>query len=218
MMWTMPCRGLAVVDDVRGLVGGQVPVDRRDVHPGSQGAPRDLEVLDPVLDEHGHVATGAEPVAAQEVGDPAGALLELAVGELGAAPERDCEVVRVPVEPFLGEADYRLRPLTLQQPCERLRGFVLIDAVQLAVGIVEALRSGDAEGARCRLQLGLANLTEPGSTARPALAARHRHDRHAVPGFGTGREGAADEQRLVVRVREHGQYAPGHQRARARRR
>ena len=50
----------AVLDDVAGLVGLEVPVDRRGRQPDSLGAPEDLEVPLVVLHQDGHVVTGPQ--------------------------------------------------------------------------------------------------------------------------------------------------------------
>ena len=57
--------GVAVVDDVPRLVGGQVPVDRRDVEARHHPAPQRVEHLEPVVEDDREVVTGLHARTAQ---------------------------------------------------------------------------------------------------------------------------------------------------------
>ena len=77
--------GAAVVDDVVHLVGGQVPVHRRDVEARVHRAPEHLEVLEPVVHHDRDVIAGVQACAAYRVRQAAGAFVELGVGADRAA-------------------------------------------------------------------------------------------------------------------------------------
>ena len=86
--------GVAVLDDVGHLLGGEVGVDRRVVEAGALGRPADLEEAGLVLDQEGDVVTEAEAGVLPHPGQPAGALLQLGVGDdLARAGHDDRRVV-----------------------------------------------------------------------------------------------------------------------------
>jgi hypothetical protein len=66
---------------VGDLVGREMPVERRDPHPGGQRAEAQLDQLDPVARELRHVAVGWDvEVVTQEVGGPAHAVGQIRPG------------------------------------------------------------------------------------------------------------------------------------------
>ena len=69
--------GVAVLEDVGDLLGGQVRVDARVVEPGALGGGHRLEVPEVVLHEERDVVAAAQPGVAVQVGEPVGVRLEL---------------------------------------------------------------------------------------------------------------------------------------------
>ena len=78
-----------VGDDVGGLLGRQVPVDRRPVRAGALRAPGDLEVLRPVGQHDRHVIGRPHAEAGEQPGHLAAAGLQLPVGHQPAAVGHD---------------------------------------------------------------------------------------------------------------------------------
>ncbi len=71
---------IAVVEDVRDLVGIEVGVDAREEEPRPLRRPTRLEVLDAVLHQHGDVISEPEARVAEELGEPVRPVVQLAVG------------------------------------------------------------------------------------------------------------------------------------------
>jgi hypothetical protein len=89
---------LAVVDDVFDLRGGEVRVDRRAVHARALRRPGDLHETLLVLHEDRHAVTGREATRAEELREPVGALVELAVRDDRAGTAHDDRgVLRYPL-------------------------------------------------------------------------------------------------------------------------
>ncbi len=82
----------AVVDDVGGLVGREVPVDRGHVQTHPQRAPHRLEELHPVLEQHREVVAPAKPPRPQQVGDLLRAVVQLCVGHARTGATHDQRV------------------------------------------------------------------------------------------------------------------------------
>ena len=76
--------GAAVLDDVAGLLGLEVPVDRRAVEPGAHRRPEHLEVAGVVLEQDRQVVAGPQPGVVQQLRQPHGPLVELRVRDDGA--------------------------------------------------------------------------------------------------------------------------------------
>lgn len=89
--------GPAVVEDVLDLVAAQMIVESRVVEPGALGAPCQLEVVDVVLHEERHMTARRRAPVPQEVGEPVGALVDLAVRQrLSGARHDDGRGLRMP--------------------------------------------------------------------------------------------------------------------------
>ena len=81
--------GVAVADDVGDLLGREVGVDRGVVEAGALGRPADLEEAGLVLDQEGDVVAEPEPGGLPDPGHPAGAFLQLGVGDHGPRTGHD---------------------------------------------------------------------------------------------------------------------------------
>ena len=80
--------GIAVVDHVGDLGGGEMPVDRHAAQPGPPHAPGHREVVALVTHEHGDPVADLA-VLRQHTGQPVHAVDQLAVGERLPAPAHD---------------------------------------------------------------------------------------------------------------------------------
>ena len=88
---------VAVVEDVRGFVGGEVVVDGRVEEPGALRGPAELEVLGPVLHQDRDVVAEAQPRVPEQLRELVGAVVQLPVRDRVAGAGHD---VRDLVGPF----------------------------------------------------------------------------------------------------------------------
>ena len=89
---------VAVVEDVRGLLGVEVPVDARVEEARALRGPAHLEELGPVLHEHRDVIAEAQPRVVEALRELVRAIVQLAVGD--GLPGRGHDV-RDLIRPFL---------------------------------------------------------------------------------------------------------------------
>ena len=76
---------VAVVEDVLGFLGGEVPVDARVEQARALRGPADLEVLGPVLHENRDVVAEAQPGVEEQLRELVRAVVQLAVRDRLAA-------------------------------------------------------------------------------------------------------------------------------------
>ena len=88
--------GIAVGDDVSGLIGCQVPVDGGELQAGPLCTPGQVEELWPVLRDHRQAVARTQPAAPGEPGHLVGAGLQLGIGHHRAGgPHHDRRAVRL---------------------------------------------------------------------------------------------------------------------------
>ena len=90
--------GLAVLDDVRGLLAGQVPVDRREAQPGALGGIEDLDEFGPVRAHQRDGVTGLQATGPQGPGQAVDLRVEVGVGAVPVGRD-EREAVRDPGRP-----------------------------------------------------------------------------------------------------------------------
>ena len=129
---------------------------------------------------------------------------------------RDRDVIRVPVGAEWIERDDHLRPDASNVAGDFFARLCPIDAIQLAIEVIQQAHFAHAKLACRRAQLGLACLPDDGRPRRrafvvepPALAASRRHDERLDAFSRILRENPARPERLIVGMSEHA-HQPKH--------
>ena len=131
---------------------------------------------------------------------------------------RDGDVIRVPVRAERIERHDHLRPDAPYVAGDLLARLRRIDAIQLAIEIIQQAHVGHTKLTRCGTQLGLARLPDNRGSGRcafvvkPSALASSRRDDECLDAFARVlREHASRPERLVIRVSED-THQPKHHR------